>query len=79
MNQERFSNLTVLNIHKERTDRLSIPPLESQTNLPTTTETEKVILSLLKYMMHSDSNITKLSIFSSRFLKSQSRGKKKIK
>ena len=23
MNQERFSNLTVLNIHKERTDRLS--------------------------------------------------------
>ena len=45
MNQERFSNLTVLNIHKERTDRL--PPLTSQTNLPTATQTEIAILALL--------------------------------
>ena len=30
MNQERFSNLTVLNIHKERTDRLSTSDIANE-------------------------------------------------
>ena len=44
MNQERFSYMTVLNIHKEK--RTGFPPLTSQTNLPTATQTESVILAL---------------------------------
>ena len=42
MNQERFSNLTVLNMHKQRTDGLSAI-LTSQTNLPTAAQTESVM------------------------------------
>ena len=45
MNQERFSNLTVLNIHKERR---GFPPLTLQTNLPSATQTESVILALFE-------------------------------
>ena len=30
MNQEQFSNLTVLNIHRERTDRLSTIDIENE-------------------------------------------------
>ena len=58
MNQEQFSNLTVLNIHKERTDIATDNlPLTMQTILPTTTQTESVILALLKYMMYIKFNI----------------------
>ena len=32
MNQERFSNLTVLNIHKERTERLSTIDIANEFN-----------------------------------------------
>ena len=39
MNQERFSNLTVLNIHTKK--RTGFPPLTSQTNLPTATDRKR--------------------------------------
>ena len=46
MNQERFSNLTVLKIHKERTDRLSTIDIANE--FTTATQTESVILALLE-------------------------------
>ena len=70
--QERFSNLTVLNIRKERT--AGFPPLTSQANFPTATQTESVILVLFKYMMYSNFNIIHLIIFSYLFVKFQTRG-----
>ena len=45
MKKERFSNLTVLNTGTKR-ERTGFPPLTSQTNLPTATQTESVILAL---------------------------------
>ena len=43
---ERFSSLTVLTYTKK--ERTGFPPLTSQTNLPTATQTESVILALFE-------------------------------
>ena len=43
---ERFSNLTVSTYTKK--ERTGFPPLTSQTNLPTATQTESVILALFE-------------------------------
>ena len=72
MNQKRVSNLTVLNTHKERNDRLSTT--DSTNEFSTATQTEGVILALFKDMMCSKFNIIHLIIFSHRFVKFQSRG-----
>ena len=46
MNQEQFSNLTVLNMHKERTDRLST--IDIANKFTNRNKTESVILALFK-------------------------------
>ena len=58
----RFSNLTVLNIHKETTHTVGIPQLTSQKNLPTATQTESVILVLFKYMMYCNFNLFSVTV-----------------
>ena len=87
MNQKQFSNLTVLNIHKERTDRLSTTDMANeftdhyanrkwgkQWQICLNKKKQSVILALSKYMTYSNFNIIPLIIFSYRLFKFQSRG-----
>ena len=49
MTQERFSNLTILNSHKERTERLSLVDIANEF----ADRNDKEILEFLRSLIHS--------------------------